>query len=318
MNASAPVRFRTPLVVAVSAICLFAAACSQGARSHDGPVADGAPPPATSVEAPPMAPQAGAGAAPAVFEARSPSPATAATDAAAQRVEVPEPSERKVILNGTMQIEVADLGAATEAIRAHVDAVGGFIAAESTLAGQPGRARSGSLTLRVPAPQLDATVARLRTLGEEQSLTLNAEDVTEQYFDLEIQLRNRRELESRLRLLMARPGNDLSDLLEIEKEVARVRSEIEQMEGRKRFWDNRVSFATLAVTLQEPAPLIAGAQGGVWQTLTEAFREAGNNFVAAVAGVIAAAGLLLPLSIALAVVLLGLRAIWKRTHRVGP
>jgi hypothetical protein len=220
-----------------------------------------------------------------------------------------------VIRNATMQVEVEDLGKAIDAIRAHVAAAGGYLSGESSSEQGAGRARTASLTLRVPAARLDETVAKVRSLGREKARSIEAEDITEQYFNLEIRLRNQRELETRLRQLLERTTNRLTDLLEIEKEVARVRGEIDEMEGRKRYWDNQVGFSTLRVHLQEPSPLVVGDQGGVWQTLKRALGDAGDNFVLTIAGIIAASGSLVPLGLAILIAVLVVRAIWRRRRR---
>lgn len=225
------------------------------------------------------------------------------------------PAERKIIRNGSVQVEVPDLDAALDALRALSAAVGGYVSAEESRGGEAGRARNGTITLRVPAERLDEAIAKASALGRALGRSVHAEDITEQYFDFEIQLRNRLALEATLRQLLGRSGNRLSDLLEVEREMARVRGEIEQLEGRKRFWNNQVGLATLHVLLAEPAPLLAGDRGGVWQALRDAFGQAGENFVATVAGVIAATGSLVPLGLALLVAFVAVRALWRRWRR---
>ncbi len=224
------------------------------------------------------------------------------------------PAGRKIIRNGSLQVEVSDLGAALDALRALGAAVGGYVAAE-VRSGDAGRPRNGAITLRVPAERLDEAMAKASELGRVLELSVRAEDITEQYFDLEIQLHNRLALEAKLRQLLERPGNRLSDLLEVEREMARVRGEVEQLEGRTRLWDNQVGLATLNVLLAEPAPLLAGDRGGVWQALRDAFGQAGENFVATVAVVIAATGSLVPLGAALLVAFVAVRALWRRWRR---
>jgi hypothetical protein len=167
----------------------------------------------------------------------------------------------------------------------------------------------------VPAERLDEVVADLRELGRVESVSLGAEDVTEQYFDLEIRLATQRELEARLRELLRRPSNELSDLLEIERELARVRTEIDQMEGRKRFWDQQVALSTLSVSLAEPRPKVAGGEGGIWRTLAESFRRAGENFVLAVAGILAFTGGLVPVILALWLAWILFAALRRRRRR---
>ncbi len=222
------------------------------------------------------------------------------------------PSSRKVIRNGTMRLEVAALDAALGSLRALLQANGGHIANESRSQDE-GQGRQAAVTCRVPAERLDEVVARLREVGREESIQLGSDDITEQYVDLEVRLRTQQQLEVRLRQLLERSSNDLSDLLEIEREVARVRTEIDQMEGRKRLWDQQVSLSTLTVLLHEPRPIGAN-EGGVWRTLRQAFRQAADNFVASVADVIAATGGIIPVAAALALAFWVARGLWRRTR----
>ena len=77
-----------------------------------------------------------------------------------------------------------------------------------------------------------------------------AEDVTEQYLDLEAQIANKKRLEERIQELLQKPG-ELKDLIEVERELARVRGEVEQLEGRLKFLQNRTSFTTITITAVE-------------------------------------------------------------------
>ena len=151
----------------------------------------------------------------------------------------------------------------------------------------------------MPAASLDKTLAAFQALGKVEGVHLTAEDITEQYFNLEIRLGNWQQLESRFRSLLDRPGNKVSDLLEIEREMARVRGEIDELQGRKRFWDNQVSLSTLTVQLHEPKPALAGESGGILSTLKTAFRDLGENLVSTVAWLIAALGVIIPVWLAL-------------------
>jgi hypothetical protein len=147
----------------------------------------------------------------------------------------------------------------------------------------------------VPADRLDAVVAALASVGRLEDRTTSAEDVTEDYFDLELHLSNQRALEARVLALLGRPGNQLSDLLDAERELARIRGEIEQLEGRQRFWDNQVALATLTLRVHEPEPPVGASEGGAFAALRRSFQEAADNFVYAVAGIIALSGSLVPI-----------------------
>jgi hypothetical protein len=227
---------------------------------------------------------------------------------------VPAPTARKLIRTGNAGLEVKAVPEAVAQVKAWVAEAGGYVGDESEAEDGYG-VKTAYLTCRVPAEKLDALVARLKELGEVEHVQLSAQDITEQYFDLEIRLSNQKRLEARLLELLERRTNELSDLLEIEREAARVRGEIEQLEGRKRFWDNQVSLSTLQVELHEPRPAIAGTEGGAWRTLLDSFRRFGNNFVFSIAGIIAVAGGLIPVLVVLGLVVWLIVAFFQRRRR---
>jgi hypothetical protein len=208
------------------------------------------------------------------------------------------PADRKVLRNGSLTLEVRALDDALAAIRTATEKAGGYVTNESQGRDMYG-ARHGSVTCRVPAGSLDKALAQFQTLGKVESVNVTAEDITEQYFNLEIRLRNQQDLEKRFRALLDKPGNKVSDLLEIEREMARVRGEIDELEGRKRFWDSQVSLSTVTVNLHEPRPVVAGEGGGVLSTLAAAFLDLGENLVGTVAWLIAAIGVVIPALVAL-------------------
>jgi hypothetical protein len=82
------------------------------------------------------------------------------------------------------------------------------------------------------------------------SESTNAEDITEQYFDLQARLSNARKLEARLLELLAKQAGKITDVLQVEKELSRVREEIERFQGKLRLFDHLVDLSTLTVHLQ--------------------------------------------------------------------
>ena len=112
-------------------------------------------------------------------------------------------------------------------------------------------ARKLTANLRVPAAQLDAAIAELKTLGRVESESQNGQDVTAQYVDLEARLNNARKTEQRLIELLGQRTGKLSDVLEVETELSRIREEIERMEGERRLLSKQVEYATLNATIAE-------------------------------------------------------------------
>ncbi len=230
---------------------------------------------------------------------------------------VPLPARRKLIRNATVTLDVDSVESAVTALRAAAQSLGGYVGDESQ--SQEGvRGPRGSLTCRVPADRLDAMLARIRSIGRPRDVAVTAEDITEQYFDLEIRLRNQTRLEEQLLALLSRKGNDLGDLLNVERELARVRGEIDSLEGRRRYWDNQVAYSTVTITVEGPRPALAADEGGIWSSLGTAVTDAGENLVGFVAGFIATIGWLAPLVFVLMAGLWVLRRTWRfmRSRRV--
>lgn len=157
---------------------------------------------------------------------------------------------RKLIRNATAEVEVANFDTAIQAITQATNATGGYVATQNS-ARLPNGKMSGSIMLKIPPTALDGFLARLRTFGEVRNQTVGSQDVTKAYFDTEARLKNARVMEQRLVELLRDTNGKVSDLLEVERELGRVREQIEQMQGELKVWDSLVAFATVTVQLFE-------------------------------------------------------------------
>ncbi|HUQ89136.1 MAG TPA: DUF4349 domain-containing protein [Vicinamibacterales bacterium] len=239
----------------------------------------------------------------------------AGTDAGTANQPEEQKGDRKLIRNGEMTIEVKSVAVALTSLGQIVRSIGGQSTNQLERQNEYG-ARTASITWLVPADRLDAAIAAVRALGEPHLLSFKTEDVTSSYFDVTVRVATQKQLERQLVALLARPSNRLSDLLEIEREVARVREAIDQLEGHIRLWDSQIAMSTVAITLTEPKP-IAARTGGPLATLISSFGVAGENFVNTVAGLVAMSGAVLPIALLLAgPVWLAGRA-WRRTRAAG-
>jgi hypothetical protein len=214
-----------------------------------------------------------------------------------------------VIRTGTATVEVDSVEAAVARVQRLAVQLGGYVGNTSLSTGDEER-RSATIELKIPAPRFDQAVSGLRPVGRVQSVQTHAQDVGEEYVDLAARTANARRLEERLIALLANRTGRLEDVLAVERELARVRQEIDVQEGRLRYLRSRVAVSTLTVTLREPAPVIGPYPGS--SPIADAFREMGRNFVSFIAVFIASLGFLIPLGLILVLLYKILRRFRRR------
>ena len=213
-----------------------------------------------------------------------------------------------LIRTGQARIEVESIEPAVAAVQKLARDVNAYIT-NTAMQSADKRARVATLTLRVPAANFDRLLSGLDPLGDVEHVHITSEDVGEEYMDAGVRLQNSRRLETRLLELLETRTGKLEDVLAVERELARVREEIERMEGRMRYLRNRADISTLTIELHEPQPLLTNYEGD--NILISSVRQAWRNFVGFIAGTIAALGVLIPLA---AIVLL-VAWLWRRRRR---
>jgi len=160
------------------------------------------------------------------------------------------PPEQKLIRNANVEFEVANFETAADAITGIATEEQGYVATRNSARGANGKL-SGTIVVKMPPRNLDGFLLKIHAVGELKSQTLGAEDVTKAYFDTDARLRNAKRMEERLLDLLARTTGKVSDLLQVEKELGRVRGQIEEMQGQLKYWDALVAYATVTVSLYE-------------------------------------------------------------------
>jgi len=216
-----------------------------------------------------------------------------------------------VIRTGQAFIEVEKVDPAVLKIRELAAQVGGYIA-NSSVSGGRDQIRQATVELKIPSTKYEQAVGSLATIGKVETINSTAQDVGEEFVDVTARVNNSRRLEERLISLLANRTGKLDEVLRVERELARVREEIERYEGRLRYLSSRVAMSTLTITVHEPAPILGNNPGE--NPIAGAFRRAWRNFVGVVAASIAALGVLVPLAILVLLGWAGYRR-WKRRAR---
>ncbi len=225
----------------------------------------------------------------------------------ASQQNAPDPGVRRLIRNGSVRLEVDDLDAGMETVRALLDDAGAYVA-RSEERSTSGGGRAGSLTIRVPSEGFDALMSQIEGMGRLVASTSGVEDVTREYVDVETRVAVGEETVARLRALGAR-GGGLSDLLAVEREVGRALAELESLKGRLRYYDQRIAESELSVYLTQPGRAMSG---GALRPIRVALQNASRLIVESVAAMIYVVATALPWAIALGLIGFFVRRWWVR------
>lgn len=170
-------------------------------------------------------------------------------------------TERMVIRNATLDLVVRDTRQALSEIEKLAKELGGYVTSLNVYRYEKGE--TASVTLRVPAEQLDLALERLRGLATTvRHESISGEDVTEEFVDLESRLRHLEAKEKQL-LEFLKKAEDTEAVLAVYEHLSQTQAEIEQVKGRMQFLKNQVALATITVNLT-PDVMAQPLETGGW------------------------------------------------------
>ncbi len=185
-------------------------------------------------------------------------------------------SDRKIIKNGSLQLEVEDTEESLAMVDAELLTQKAYVTHQNSWEVRPGTL-AYNLTIRVPAEKLETLSANLEKLGVKKSENYSTSDITAQYSDTANRIKNLEVRRDRLRALMERETETISDVLEIERELARVQDELDSLNSTQKRRDTDVSYSTLQLTLS-PQPEIGDFSSPDWN-LEASWKTAVNDFI---------------------------------------
>jgi len=160
------------------------------------------------------------------------------------------PAGPMVIRTANLRILTKEFDSARARIQAIVQQAQGYLD-QMTVRGETGLGRYLSATLRLPSDRLDSGLTELRKLGKVLEESQGSSDVTSQYVDLQARLNNARSTEQRLLALQRERTDKLLDVVSVEREISRVREEIERMEAQRKDVFSKTQYATIIVEVSE-------------------------------------------------------------------
>lgn len=188
-----------------------------------------------------------------------------------------EAFERKIIRNAEITMEVSATTDTQHRVASIAEFNGGFVVTSESKQREnvdPAQRRLDvKLVVRVPSTQFAAALDEIKRLASNTlSEQVSGQDVTEEFIDLEARIKTQKALEIQFLEIM-RQAYKVADALEVQRQIADVRTEIEKLEGRKRFLENRSSLSTITVNIQAPKPAIVVTSTGFGHNVREAISD---------------------------------------------
>ena len=223
------------------------------------------------------------------------------------------PQNRKWVITMSLSTETGDMDTALEAISARIQQMQGYVESQN-ISGLSGRQRTASLTIRVPADQVDSFVEEVSGLTNLVSSSRNVRDITLTYTDTEGRVKALETEQTRLLELMEQAEN-MSDLLEIEARLTEVRYQLENHASTLRLYDNQVDYATVSLYITEVEKYTPVEEPGFFQRITGGLAESIVNLGETIVECIVWLIVNLPYLIILGLLGWGVAAIGKRIRR---
>lgn len=226
-------------------------------------------------------------------------------------------ADRKIIRNAELDLETDSPEDAQQNITSIAESKGGFVveSQQSSTDIKSSTRDIVTMTVRVPAERFGETLDEIRKTAKRVVIeTVKGQDVTEEFIDIEAQLKAKKALEAQFMEIMKR-ANTVEDALNVQSQLADVRGEIERIEGRKRFLENQSSLSTVKIRLQTPR-VFAARSAGFSDRLADSFASGFDIAMNFVLGLVTLLVALLPVAL-----LIGLpgallfRYFWKRQTR---
>jgi hypothetical protein len=189
-------------------------------------------------------------------------------------------TERKLIKQGTIKFETKDPGATKEIISGAVKEFNGYISSDNIQSSKSNIVHK--VQIRVPAENFDLLLNRITESADKlDSKNIRVLDVTEEFIDVEARIKTKKELEARYKEILTQ-AKTVAEILSIEEEIGKLRTEIESAEGRLKYLRNQIGYGTLIVEFYETP----GTSFGFFDKLFNALEKGWEGFLTFIIGLV--------------------------------
>ena len=153
-----------------------------------------------------------------------------------------------LIKTGSLNFAVKDFDTAYQSIKTKIQNSNGYITSENSRG-----SKNTNLVIKVPVSDFHQLLELIEKEADQEYLvtkSVNSQDVTEEYIDVESRIKSKKAIETRYLEILTKARN-VTEILKVEKELGKIRTEIEQSEGRLQYLRNRSNYSTISLTIFE-------------------------------------------------------------------
>ncbi|MFA6132055.1 MAG: DUF4349 domain-containing protein [Patescibacteria group bacterium] len=223
--------------------------------------------------------------------------------------------DQKIIKTGYLEMVVDSANEAATKISALATGMGGYTQ-DSSISEDESGIKYGTVTVRLPTDVFENAMTEIKKIAVSVATeSSNAQDVTEEYTDLEAQLKNAQAQETEY-LEILKKAESVEDILSVQSYLGNIRSQIESLQGRIKYLSNLTSYSTITTYLSEdPTINIPSKEFRPWA----AIKEAAQAVVSVLQGlvitliwlVIMGVGVLAPIALVIWLVVWVVKKIWR-------
>ena len=175
--------------------------------------------------------------------------------------------QRAIIKESTIRLRTSNIDATYSKIKSSLKAYSAYFAEENSQ--NDNSSKNYEVIVRVPSKNMDAFINSFikdKSIIEVEDKTLSLQDVTEEYVDVQARIKVKKEYELKLIELLKKAKN-ITETIEIQKQLNELRVDIEKSEGRKKFLDNQINYSTVRITFYEDIKLSTHFFSSLWDSL---------------------------------------------------
>lgn len=234
--------------------------------------------------------------------------------------------QEKIIYSASMTLQVEEYDKAYKSILQYVKDVDGFVQNSSTYNPEYNLSRDGNqrikegyIFIRVPSKSFEDAINVIGKTGNVINDSISGDNITSQYRDIEVELKNLEVQEERIVEIMKK-ADKVEDILEIERELNRIRTEINMRKTSLKNWDQLVDYSSIEINIREEKISTSNIKGSPFEEIglkiQKGFIQSINVIVEGIAKLIIFIARALPfILILIALILIFKKWLWDKIKR---